>query len=121
MVTEKGKDITILKALGATNNSIFQLFFIESAFLGVLGWITGTLIAVLTGYGISAIVNALLRSNPEVAQTLSSFGVTSFAPYFPWWLLLGTLVLSVLSTTISGLVPSTRAARQNPAEVMRAE
>ncbi len=120
-VLERQKEIGILKALGATNNSIFRLFFIESAFLGVLGWLTGTLIAVLTGYGISAIVNVLLRSNPDVAQTLSGFGVTSFAPYFPWWLLLGTLVLSVLSTTISGFVPSARAARQNPAEVMRSE
>lgn len=120
-VLERQKEIGILKALGATNNAIFRLFFIESAFLGVLGWITGTVIAVLTGYGISAIVNALLRSYPEVAQTLSGFGVTSFAPYFPWWLLLGTLLLSVLSTTISGFVPSARAARQNPAEVMRSE
>jgi ABC-type antimicrobial peptide transport system permease subunit len=120
-VLERQKEIGILKALGATNSAIFWLFFIESAFLGVFGWLVGTLLALAGGYGIAGIANMLIKGNAGASQTLASFGIDHVYPLFPWWLLLATFVLSLLSTTISGLIPSLRAARQNPAEVMRSE
>ena len=42
LVTQKHRDISILKALGATNNSILLIFLKQSALIGLLGSIAGS-------------------------------------------------------------------------------
>jgi lipoprotein-releasing system permease protein len=51
MVTEKGKEIAILKALGATNGAIMRTFMLEGVVLGGIGMIfgVGTALAACTG------------------------------------------------------------------------
>jgi ABC-type lipoprotein release transport system permease subunit len=120
-VLERKKEIGILKALGAKNNSIFGLFLSESAVLGFLGWGIGTSLAVAMGYGISSIFNYFAANNADFKTNLATFNITSFSPQFGLGLLGFTLLLALVFTIASGLFPSLRAARQNPAEVMRAE
>jgi ABC-type antimicrobial peptide transport system permease subunit len=120
-VLERKKEIGILKALGAKDGSIFLLFFSESVFLGFLGWFIGTLIAVGMGYGLSAVLKAVLNSNNELRKSLETFNLTNFNPAFATSLLFTTLAIALVCTVLAGLVPSLRAARQNPAEVMRSE
>lgn len=120
-VLERQKEIGILKSLGAKNSSIFWLFLSEAILLGVLGWIIGTITAVIMSNAIFALGNSMLKNNKDVADAFASVGVTHLTPSFPLWLLLGTLAISIFFTAISGLLPAIRAARQNPADVMRAE
>lgn len=120
-VLERKKEIGILKALGAKDGSIFGLFLTESALLGVLGWVIGTLAAVGIGYGISAVFNWFASNNEDFKNSLAGFNITHYAPYFSPWLLVFTLVLALFFTIMAGILPSLKAARQNPAEVMRAE
>lgn len=120
-VLERKKEIGILKALGSKNSSIFFLFLSESAVLGVLGWLIGNLFAVGMGYGIAALAQYSINSNAELQSNLATFNITGFSPVFSPWLFVITLVIALFFTIISGLLPSLRAARQNPAEVMRAE
>ena len=47
LVLEKQKDIDVLKALGANNNYIQRIFLSEGFLLGLIGGITGILLAVL--------------------------------------------------------------------------
>ncbi len=51
MVTEKGKEIAILKALGATNGAIMRVFMLEGVVLGGIGTLfgVGTALAACTG------------------------------------------------------------------------
>jgi FtsX-like permease family len=120
-VLERKKEIGILKALGAKDGSIFLLFFAESIFLGFLGWFIGTLVAIAGGYGLSALLKFALNSNTDLRKSLETFNLTNFNPTFGIGLLVTTLVIALVCTTLAGLVPSLRAARQNPAEVMRSE
>jgi ABC-type lipoprotein release transport system permease subunit len=120
-VLERRKEIGILKALGAPDRSIFALFLSESAVLGVLGWCLGTLIAVGMGYGASGIFNWFVQNNTDFRKNLETFNITSFSPEFGVGLLGFTFLLAIVFTTLSGLLPSLSAARQNPAEVMRSE
>jgi lipoprotein-releasing system permease protein len=63
MVTEKSKEIAILKAVGASDGSILRIFMAEGFFIGGIG----TLFGVLTGW---VLCNALLefgvRLDPDV-------------------------------------------------------
>jgi lipoprotein-releasing system permease protein len=51
MVTEKGKEIAILKALGATNGAIMRIFMLEGVVIGGIGTVfgVGTALATCTG------------------------------------------------------------------------
>ncbi|MFH2093956.1 MAG: FtsX-like permease family protein, partial [Pseudomonadota bacterium] len=50
MVMEKTKDIAVLKAMGATNRCIRNIFIIQGMIIGFLGTLTGTSSGVLICY-----------------------------------------------------------------------
>ena len=54
MVTEKGKEIAILKALGASDGAILRTFMIEGIIIGGIGTVFGVVtgLAVCTGLGV---------------------------------------------------------------------
>ncbi len=120
-VLERQKEIGILKSLGSSNGDIFWIFLLESMILGFLGWIFGVLLTWGTNAGISGIFNTFLLNNSEIKDNLATLNITDFNLVIPWYILALTLALAVIFTTLSGLVPSWNAAKQNPTEVLRSE
>ena len=41
LVTEKGREVAILKSMGATDGAILRIFFAEGLYIGLLGLATG--------------------------------------------------------------------------------
>ena len=102
-VTERTKEIGIIKALGATRKSIIGQFLIEAIVICQLGGILG----VILGIGIGNIV------------TLPMLLGGSFI--IPWgWIVLG-LVTCTLVGLVSGLYPAIKASRLDPIESLRYE
>jgi ABC-type lipoprotein release transport system permease subunit len=120
-VLERKKEIGIIKSLGGNDNDIFIIFLFESMFLGIVGWVFGVLLALGTGKAISAIAIGVLNSNADWKENLAQFNISEFTPVFPWQLLAITFGLAVFFTSLSGLVPSIRAAKQNIVDVLRSE
>lgn len=120
-VLERRKEIGIIKSLGGDDKDIFVIFLLESVFLGIFGWLFGILLAFGTGRIISTLAINLINSNPEWKENLATFNISEFTPVFPWQLLAITFGLAVFFTSISGLIPSIRAAKQNIVEVLRSE
>lgn len=120
-VLERQKEIGILKSLGSSGRDIFWIFLLESMLLGFLGWIFGVLLTWGTNAGIGSIFNNVLLSNEEIKDNLATLNITDFNLIIPWEILLLTLALAVIFTTLSGLIPSWNASRQNPTEVLRSE
>jgi putative ABC transport system permease protein len=56
-VLERTKEIGIMKAIGARNSDIQNMFLIESGLLGLVGGLIG----VLFGFGISKLLKLLLQ------------------------------------------------------------
>ncbi|MBU3968233.1 MAG: ABC transporter permease [Euryarchaeota archaeon] len=100
-VTERVKEIGVMKAVGATKQDIQLIFMLES---GLLGLVSG-LIGVTIGAGI--------------AMLISSLG--DFPMAIKWTSLLIGLVFGMLTTTIAGVYPANKAARLDPVEALRAE
>ena len=63
MVTEKGKEIAVLKSLGASSGSIMRVFMLEGVVIGAIGTIFGVLTGVALTVGLSLYG---LRLDPEV-------------------------------------------------------
>lgn len=111
MVIEKSREIAILKAMGATRNSIMKIFIIQ----GVLIGIAGTLIGIPLGYGISLLIQHFY-SLPADVYYLSHIPVRT--RIFDLILVASSaVVISLLST----LYPSWQAAKLNPVEALRYE
>lgn len=59
VVMEKGKDIAILKSLGATQKSIMKIFMLEGIVIGFFGTLLGTFLGVLVAVNLGDIVSSI--------------------------------------------------------------
>ncbi len=106
-VLERKREIGILKAIGAENETILAIFTIESGFLGLIGGLIGIILGFLTAYFVCLI-----------AQNIG------FKDFTFWWSLpfsILILVFSFIVGIVSGFFPAKQAANLNPVEVLREE
>jgi macrolide transport system ATP-binding/permease protein len=111
-VLERTKEIGVLKALGARSRDVLLLFVAEAALIGLAGGIIGTLGAV----GLAQMGNAAVD---RLVQSVTGTGIDVFRTDFG--IAAAALLLAVVLSTVSGLLPSMRAARQDPSRALRYE
>jgi putative ABC transport system permease protein len=111
-ILERRREIGILKALGAADRDVKQLFFVEASVMGLLGGILGVGFGWLIGRAVTFGTNFYLKR-----QSLPSTDVF----FVSWWLVLLAITLAVLVSLVAGLYPASRAAKLNPVEALRYE
>ncbi len=111
-ILERRREIGVLKALGAANRDVRQLFFAEAGVMGFAGGVFG----VALGWAIGRVIQF------GTAIYLKRQGLNSPNIWtVPWWLVLGAIVFAVLVSLASGIYPASRAARLDPVEALRYE
>jgi putative ABC transport system permease protein len=111
-ILERRREIGVLKALGAADSDVQQLFFVEAGVMGLLGGILGVVFGWLLGRALTYGTNVYLHR-----QNLNSIELSSV----PWWLVLSALGFAVLVSLAAGLYPASRAAKLNPVDALRYE
>ncbi len=110
VVMEKGRDIAILKSMGATSGSIMKIFFLQ----GLIISLTGTVLGVLGGLGLCELLSRYqfieLPSNVYPMTTLP----IKVLP-LDIMIIAGCSIIISLSAT---LYPSWKASKVKPAEVL---
>jgi putative ABC transport system permease protein len=109
-ILERTREIGIMKAVGGSENQIKLIFFVEAAFIGLIGAIFGLML----GWLVSRIANLIINSK---LQPLDAPQVDLF--YFPLWLIAGAIAFSILVSLAAGLYPAVRAARIDPVKALR--
>ena len=106
-VLERRKEIGILRSIGASKGDVSRVFNAETVIEGLLAGLIGVGVT----YGLCAVANAI---------AYSSFNVENIAQLSPLTAL--TLIaVSVGLTVIAGVIPASRASRQDPVEALRSE
>ena len=121
VVNEKEKDIAILRTLGLEPHKLARVFLIQGALIGV----GGTLAGVIVGLALALNLETIL---PWLEQTLGFQimpGDVYYVTQVPSEIRLGDVLLipgfAVAISLLATLYPSRRAARVEPAEVLRYE
>ena len=100
-VTERTKEVGLIKALGGTRSSIRNQFLFESVIISLLGAIFGIILGVLVGNLFSMVLG------------------TGFV--VPWgWVLTGIIICSVVGLA-AGLWPALKASKLDPIVALRYE
>jgi lipoprotein-releasing system permease protein len=112
MVTEKGKEIAILKALGASDGAIMRIFMLEGVIIGAIGTVfgVGTALAACTGLSWFGV-----RLDPEVYY-IDRLPVNVNAGDYAM-----VAVAAMLICTISTIYPAFAASELRPVEGLRWE
>lgn len=112
MVTEKGKEIAILKAIGASDGAILRIFMIEGMIIGGIGTVFG----VVTGLSVCTGLSWFgLRLDPEVYyidRLPISVNPADFAT---------VAAAAIIICTLSTLYPAFAASRLRPVDGLRYE
>ena len=111
-ILERRREIGVLKALGAADSDVQQLFFVEAGVMGFLGGIFGVGFGWMLGRAINFGTNVYLKR-----QNLNPIELS----YVPWWLVIVALAFAVVVSLLAGLYPASRAARLNPVDTLRYE
>lgn len=107
-VLERVREIGVMKAVGARNSDILQIFLIESGLLGLVGGAIGVLIGMFVAKSIEFI--AANQLNTTLLQVV-----------FPPYLIVGCLAFAFLIGAFSGIFPAWRASKIKPVEALRYE
>ncbi|MER2028676.1 MAG: FtsX-like permease family protein [Solibacillus sp.] len=115
-VTERTREIGVLKAIGASPKLIQRLFLMESTFIGVIG----TVLAIAISYVISFASNALLPLILKAATGEDGFNNVQFSA-IPWQLVVIAAAISIGVAMISGLRPARKATKIEVMQALRQE
>ncbi len=117
-VTERTREIGVLKAIGASPKLIQRLFLMESTFIGIVG----TLIAVAMSYVISFVANAVLPLILQAATGEDGFSRNEITfSLIPWQLVLIASAISIGVAMISGYRPARKATKIDVIQALRQE
>lgn len=121
LVVRKGRDIAILRTIGATPNSIAMIFLFEGLLIGMIGILAGTAIGILLSCNINAILDWLQNTfNVQIF-----FSQAYFVDTLPSRLSLKDILqvdaITIILVILAAIYPARRGARMEIVKGLRYE
>lgn len=107
-VLERTKEIGILRAMGASKHNVSQVFDAETGIIGLCSGLLGILVTLLLLVPGNSILHHFMGTT-QVSASLPVGGAVAL------------ILLSMVLTLIGGIIPSHKAAKQDPATALRTE
>ena len=107
-VLERTKEIGILRAIGASKRNISSIFNAETMIIGFLSGLIGVGVSLALLVPINTIIHTLTKNNDITAVLPMTASIV-------------LIILSTVLTLIGGLIPSRKAAKQDPVLALRSE
>ncbi|MGE0717093.1 MAG: FtsX-like permease family protein, partial [Alphaproteobacteria bacterium] len=121
LVKDKGRDIAILRTMGATRGMVLRIFFLTGSTIGIVG--------TLAGFGLGLAFCENIESIRQGLQALTGTPLFSPEVYFlsrlpaiiDWHEVSQVLGMGLVLSFLATIYPAWRAARLDPVEALRYE
>jgi lipoprotein-releasing system permease protein len=121
MVKDKGRDIAILRTMGASRGAILRIFVLSGASIGVVGTVAGLLLGVVFTRNIEAIRQALQKVIGTDLFAAEIYFFTRIPARIDSSEVAAVVLMALALSFLATLYPSWRAARLDPVEALRYE
>ena len=129
-ITERTREIGVMKVLGCRLRDIRNMFLIESGAIGLLGGVIGCIVSILISLLLNNLTNMLaflgVQGNFDIAGFFGLSGLSDQMPgmnlsVIPPWLIIFALVFAAGVGLISGIGPARQATRISSLEAIHRE
>lgn len=121
LVRDKGRDIAILRAMGATRGAVMRVFFITGAAVGVVGTIFGVVLGATFCAYIEEIRQFLIWLTGAELFPAQIYFLDKMPATIVWQDVMNVVIMALGLSFLSTLYPAWRAARLDPVEALRYE
>ena len=121
LVKDKGRDIAILRTMGASRGAVMRIFLMTGAAIGVTGTIAGVLLGVVVCLNVESIrqffswLSGTTIFNPEL------YFLSQLPAKMDFWETMTVIGMALILSFLATLFPAWRAAKLDPVEALRYE
>jgi lipoprotein-releasing system permease protein len=121
LVKDKGRDIAVLRTMGATRGAILRIFLMCGAWIGVVGTMAGFLVGVVFCLNIESIRQFIQMLSGTELFSAEIYFLTQLPAVLNWSEVLQVVALALSLALLATIYPSWRAAKTDPVEMLRNE
>ena len=121
LVKDKGRDIAVLRTMGATKGMIMRIFFMDGALIGVVGTALGVVLGLLFCENIEEIRQGLQSLLGRDLFSAEIYFLSKLPAKVDMTEVLSVVGISLLLSFVATLYPAWRAAKFDPVEALRYE
>ncbi|MCW8084842.1 lipoprotein-releasing ABC transporter permease subunit [Sabulicella glaciei] len=121
LVKDKGRDIAVLRTMGATRGAIMRIFLLCGASIGAIGTLMGFAVGVLFCLNIESIRQFIQMLSGTELFSPEVYFLTRLPAVLNWAEVAQVVALALALALLATIYPSWRAARTDPVEMLRNE
>lgn len=121
LVKDKGRDIAVLRTMGASKGMVMRIFFLDGAFIGVVGTALGLLLGLLFCDNIENIRQFLQSLTGRDLFSAEIYFLSQLPAKVDYTEVAVVVSVSLLLSFLATIYPAYRAAKFDPVEALRYE
>ena len=121
LVKDKGRDIAILRTMGASRGSVMRIFFITGAAIGTIGTFAGTILGIVLALNIEDIRQFVSRLTGAQIFPTDIYHLTQLPAKLEPTEVVSIILMALFLSFLATIYPAWRAAKLDPVEALRYE
>lgn len=121
LVKDKGRDIAILRTMGATRGMVLRIFFLSGASIGVIGTLSGSALGILISTHIERVRQFFQWLSGTKLFRAEFYYLSELPAVVDWHEVTQVIIMALVISFLATIYPAWRAARLDPVEALRYE